>query len=87
MSREQFKLRRHERCVELLEMALKAKNRVEDKKSWLARFRALKPYERLGSFYDEGDILKQQIKYENIHIRIMKSYTEVMERLNKFETL
>jgi hypothetical protein len=82
MSKEQFKLRRHERCVTLLEMALKAKNQVEDKRSWLARYRALQPHERLGSFYDEGDILKEQIKYENIHIRIMKSYNEVMVRLN-----
>lgn len=82
MSKETFRLKKHQKCIDLLDMAIKAKNEVIENNR-LAENYDNSPIENwYKSLYTANDFKKRAERYQPIYERIMKSYYNQMDILN-----
>lgn len=85
MGRETAQLKLHQRCIDILDFAIRAKNlqnrRIADLNIFNQRDK------RIVSIYTEGDFVNDIEKYEKIHSRIMQWYYECFDRLERVQKL
>ena len=88
MSRESAQLKLHQRCIDILDMAIRAKNRQNRWVNDLNLYHATKdPLSTLRLVYRESDFTKEIIRWGKIHNRLMLYYYDVFNRLQKVEQL
>ncbi len=85
MSKETFKLKQHQHCVDLLDLAIKAKNIVAEKTRIADNYDNLPTQNWYMSIYTSSDFRNMASKYQRIYERIMKSYDIAMDKLNSIQ--
>jgi hypothetical protein len=85
MSRETFKLKQHQHCVDLLDLAIKAKNIVAEKTRIANNYDNAPTQKWYMSIYTASDFRKQADKYQRIYERILVSYDIAMDKLNSIQ--
>ena len=88
MGRETAQLKLHQRCIDILDFAIRAKNRQNEAVSDLNRYHATKdPFATIKLIYRESDFTKRIERYSKIHSRIMQWYYECFDRLERVQKL
>lgn len=82
MSKDTYRLKQHQHCVDLLDLAIKAKNIVAEKNRIAATYDNRPIGDWYKSIYTANDFRKQAEKYQRIYERILISYNNAMDKLN-----